>query len=198
MFTGIIEERGEVRAASSNRLVIGCPLVAADAPVDASVCVNGVCLTVVENSGEELTFDVTPETLERSSLGRLSEGGAVNLERAVTLSTRLGGHLVQGHVDGVGRIERMDANDAGATLVVRADQDVMRYVVEKGSITLDGISLTVASRDPGMFSVALIPHTLEVTTLGEAGSGDPVNLEVDVIAKYVEGFLREERKQDNE
>jgi riboflavin synthase len=198
MFTGMVEERGVVRSVTPHRLVVGCQTVAEDSHVDSSVAVNGVCLTVVDNHDGNLSFDVTPETLERSSLGGLGEGGPVNLERPVTLATRLGGHLVQGHVDGVGRIERIEPNEAGAMLVVRADRDIMRYVIEKGSITVDGVSLTIASRDPGMFSVALIPHTLDVTTLGTAKVGDPVNLEADVIAKYVEGFLREEKEQGHE
>jgi len=192
MYTGIIEEKGIVRHASPNRLVLGCERVAADSDVDASLCVNGVCLTVVERGEATLEFDVTPETLARSSLGRLREGDPVNLERPVTLLTRLGGHLVQGHVDGVGTISSVEPNEAGATLVVDAPADIMRYVVEKGSIAVDGISLTVAGLTGSGFSVALIPHTLEVTTLGAARPGDPVNLEVDVIAKYVEGFLRNE------
>jgi riboflavin synthase len=198
MFTGIVEERGTVRSVNPHRLVIGSRTVVEDSRVDSSVSVSGVCLTVVENDGGNLSFDVTPETLARSSLGGLAEGAMVNLERPVTLATRLGGHLVQGHVDGIGRIERVEPNEAGASMVIRADRDIMRYVVEKGSITVDGVSLTVASRDPGMFSIALIPHTLEVTTLGTAETGDPVNLEADVIAKYIEGFLREEKEQGNE
>jgi len=192
MYTGIIEEKGIVRHVSPNRLVLGCERVAADSDVDASLCVNGVCLTVIERGEGSLAFDVTPETLSRSSLGCLREGDPVNLERPVTLLTRLGGHLVQGHVDGVGRVSCVEPNEAGATLVVDAPADVMRYVVEKGSIAVDGISLTVAGLTGSGFSVALIPHTLEMTTLGAARPGDPVNLEVDVIAKYVEGFLRNE------
>jgi riboflavin synthase len=189
MFTGIVEERGEVREASPYRLVIGCERVLRDSGIDASVAVNGVCLTVVERGDGTLAFDVTPETLDRSSLGRLVAGDPVNLERPLTLSTRLGGHLVQGHVDGVGTVERVESNEAGATLTVRAPGGIMRYVVEKGSITVDGISLTIAVIDGDTFAIALIPHTLDVTTLGTASPGDPVNLEVDVIAKYVEGFL---------
>lgn len=189
MFTGIVEERGVVRLAGPNRLVIGCHRVALDSGVDASLSVNGVCLTVVERGSGTLAFDVTPETLSRSSLGRLRQGDPVNLERPATLMTRLGGHLVQGHVDGVGEVASLQPNEAGATLVVRAPSELMRYVVEKGSITVDGISLTVAALEGDTFTVALIPHTLSVTTLGTARPGDPVNLEVDVIAKYVQRLL---------
>ncbi len=189
MFTGIVEERGVVRLAEPNRLVIDCHRVAGDSGVDASISVNGVCLTVVERGTGTLAFDVTPETLSRSSLGRLRQGDPVNLERPATLMTRLGGHLVQGHVDGVGEVVSLEPNEAGATLLVRAPSALMRYVVEKGSIAIDGVSLTVAALEGDAFTVALIPHTLSVTTLGTARPGDPVNLEVDVIAKYVQRLL---------
>ena len=190
MFTGIVEERGSVRAIDATRLVVGCRTVTTDAGIGASVAVNGVCLTVVARSEEHLAFDLSEETLRRTSFARLAEGDAVNLERPLTLASRLGGHLVQGHVDGVGEvvgIERQD--DGGAWLTVRAPEAVARYLVEKGSVSVDGISLTVAANDAETFSVALIPHTLDVTTLGTARVGDPVNLEVDVIAKYVEALV---------
>lgn len=193
MFTGIVEERGVITKADQHRLVVSSATVHADAYVDASVAINGVCLTVVERSPDgTLAFDVTPETLERSALGRLREGDPVNLERPLTLSSRLGGHLVQGHVDGVGEVVSLASNEAGATLTVRVPAEVARYLVEKGSVTVDGISLTVAGldRDEGTFWVAVIPHTLEVTTLGDASPGDALNLEVDLIAKYVEGFMQ--------
>jgi riboflavin synthase len=154
------------------------------------MAVNGVCLTVVERSAEHLAFDLSEETLRRTSFARLSGGDRVNLERPLTLLGRLGGHLVQGHVDGVGEVTAVErSEDGGAWLTVRAPADVRRYLVEKGSVGVDGISLTVAARDADTFSVALIPHTLEATTLGSARVGDPVNLEVDVIAKYVEALL---------
>ena len=187
MFTGIIEERGRVEEARAERLVIDAGRVAADMRVGDSVAVNGVCLTVVARQGGTLRFDVSPETRARSSLGTLSLGDTVNLERPVSLSGRLGGHLVQGHVDGVGEIGVVDRNgDGGATLEVKVPEALRRYIVEKGSITVDGVSLTVAGLDPTGITIALIPHTLSVTTLGTVGPGDPVNLEVDVIAKYVE------------
>ena len=190
MFTGIVEERGVVREIGPTRLSVGCRTVTSDAAPGASIAVNGACLTVVERSDDLLAFDLSEETVRRTSFARLREGDPVNLERALTLSTRLGGHIVQGHVDGLGEVTSCDATDAGgAWLTVRAPSDLARYLVVKGSIGVDGVSLTVAERDRETFSVALIPHTLEVTTLGSARVGDPVNLEVDVFAKYVEAWV---------
>jgi riboflavin synthase len=190
MFTGIVEERGVVREVGTTRLSIGCRTVASDATEGASIAVNGVCLTVVERSDEHLAFDVSEETLLRTSLSRLRAGDPVNLERPLTLSSRLGGHLVQGHVDGVGEVVAIDlADDGSEWITVRAPDRVARYLVDKGSVCVDGVSLTIAGRDGERFGVALIPHTLEVTTLGTAEVGDPLNLEVDVIAKYVEALL---------
>jgi riboflavin synthase len=190
MFTGIVEERGVVRELGPARLVVGCRTVNRDSNVGASVAVNGCCLTVVERTEDGLAFDLSEETLRRTSFARLSASDPVNLERPLTLSSRLGGHIVQGHVDGVGEVVALDATLAGATLVVRPPIDLVRYLVEKGSITVDGVSLTVAGLQEGAFSVALIPHTMKVTTLGSTRVGDPVNLEVDMIAKYVEALLR--------
>lgn len=179
-----------VREIGTSRLSVGCRTVTGDAGVGASVAVNGVCLTVVERSAEHLAFDLSEETRRRTSLSRLAEGDGVNLERPLTLSSRLGGHLVQGHVDGIGEVTALErSDDGGAWLSVRIPVDLRRYLVEKGSVCVDGISLTVAARDGEDFSVALIPHTLDVTTLGSARVGDPVNLEVDVIAKYVESLV---------
>ncbi len=196
MFTGIIEERGTVRRTGS-RLVIEAHKVTEDSDAGASLAVNGVCLTVVERAaakghgaGAMLAFDVSPETLSRTALGRLAPGDPVNLERPVTLLSRLGGHLVQGHVDGVGRVADREEVRTGAILHVEIPDGLRRYVVDKGSVAVDGVSLTVTGVRDGRFGVALIPYTLEVTTLGRASTGDPVNLEVDVVAKYVEGFLR--------
>ncbi|MFL5767983.1 MAG: riboflavin synthase [Actinomycetota bacterium] len=190
MFTGIVEELGTVLAFRERRLSVKSSLVSSDSEVGSSVAVNGVCLTVVERASDCLSFELSEETLERTSLGRLSDGAAVNLERPLTLAGRLGGHLVQGHVDGLGTIERIEPDDGGATLTVRMPEALARYVVEKGSVSVDGISLTVTRTDGARFAVALIPHTLEATTLGRAETGSLVNLEVDVIAKYVEGMLR--------
>lgn len=190
MFTGIVEERGEVRGMDAHRLEIGCRTVTSDSPIGASVAVNGVCLTVVRCTPTLLAFDLSEETVARTSLRRLNVGHPVNLERPMTLSDRLGGHLVQGHVDGVGEILAVDPDDAqGVRLRVRIPQDLMRYVVEKGSLTVDGVSLTVAELHDDGVTLALIPHTLAVTTLGTVVRGDPVNLEMDVIAKYVERLL---------
>ena len=183
MFTGIVEELGAVRQRDGTRLVIASRTVAEDSPVGASVAVNGVCLTVVENRSGSLAFDLSEETLQRTALSRLQEGSPVNLERPVTLASRMGGHLVQGHVDGVGRLVQMGP-DGVAT--IEAPAGTSRYLVEKGSVAVDGVSLTVAGVDGDRFTVALVPHTLEVTTLGRASPGDPLNLEVDLIAKYVE------------
>jgi riboflavin synthase len=190
MFTGIVEERGVVREVGTTRLSIGCRTVTSDATEGASISVNGACLTVVERSDEHLAFDVSEETLRRTSFSRLRAGDPVNLERPLTLSSRLGGHLVQGHVDGVGELVAIDlADDGSSWITIRAPERVARYLVDKGSVCVDGVSLTVASRNGTTFGVALIPHTLEVTTLGTAEVGDPLNLEVDVIAKYVEALL---------
>jgi riboflavin synthase len=189
MFTGIVEERGVVRQIWPTRLSVGCRTVTSDSRPGDSVAVNGVCLTVVERSNDGLAFDLSEETMRRTSFGRLREGDPVNLERALTLSTRLGGHLVQGHVDGVGEVVGLEPTDGrGAWATVRAPAELVGYLVEKGSIGVDGVSLTIAEREGETFSVALIPHTLEATTLGSARVGDPVNLEVDVIAKYVEAW----------
>jgi riboflavin synthase len=189
MFSGIVEELGTVASRSDGRIVVRCSTVPEDSAIGSSVAVNGVCLTVVENDGAALAFDLSEETIRRTTLGELGEGSPVNLERPVTLATRLGGHLVQGHVDGVGRIAQTREAGDGLEMTIEAPDDVMRYVVEKGSITVDGVSLTIAQKVDGRFGVALIPHTLAVTTLGTAGRNDLVNLEADVIAKYVEGLL---------
>jgi riboflavin synthase len=187
MFTGIVEERGTVLEVGAFRLVVGCHTVVRDSDIGASVAVNGVCLTVVAGGSEDLAFDLSEETLARSTLGRLGPGDPVNLERPVTLSTRLGGHLVQGHVDGVGEVAVMERDDqGGAVLTVGVPHGLLRYAVEKGSITLDGVSLTIAEIAGDGARVALIPHTLAVTTLGTVVPGDVLNLEMDVIAKYVE------------
>jgi riboflavin synthase len=187
MFTGIVEERGTVIEAGASRLVIGCRTVVTDSDIGASVAVNGVCVTVVARGAGDLSFDLSEETLARSALGRLAPGDPVNLERPVSLSARLGGHLVQGHVDGVGEVTGMDrGDDGGARLTIRVPEGLLRYIVEKGSIAVDGVSLTVAEIAGEGIRVALIPHTLAATRLGTVVPGDLVNLEVDVIAKYVE------------
>jgi riboflavin synthase len=190
MFTGIVEELGSVRSLEGARLTVTCRTVNGDSDVGASVSVNGTCLTVVEREGDALTFDLSAETLARTSLGRLDAGAPVNLERPAMLATRLGGHLVQGHVDGLAEVASVDIDgDGGATLAIRVPWELLGYIVEKGSITLDGVSLTVASLEDATVTIALIPHTLAVTTLGAVRPGDPLNVEVDVIAKYVERLM---------
>ncbi len=152
--------------------------------------IGGACLTVTSVTDGRLTFHAVPETLERSSLGRLVPGSEVNLEPALRAGDPLGGHYVQGHVDGVGQVRRLDPEGDGARLLVEASPELLRYCVDKGSITVEGVSLTVAGLEADAFSVALVPHTLEATTLGALRSGDPVNVEVDVLAKYVEKLVR--------
>ncbi len=197
MFTGIVEERGTVRESLPGRLVVECRDVPTDSAIGASVAVNGVCLTVVERSEASLSFDLSEETVARTSLRRLEVGHAVNLERPVTLAGRLGGHLVQGHVDGVGELLSIDPQaDGGAGVRVRVPDGLLRYVVEKGSITVDGVSLTVAQVHHDGVKIAIIPHTIAVTTLGTARPGDPVNVEVDVIAKYVERLMTEHEPKE--
>jgi len=194
MFTGIVEELGSVASREGGKLRINASLVLEDVQLGASIAVNGCCLTVVDWGGDGdaacdkpswWEADVTDESFARTSLGALRTGDPVNLERPVRLQDRLGGHLVQGHVDGIGEIV-----DAAPDLQIRVeDRDLLRYVVEKGSITVDGISLTVVDVLEDGFTVAVIPHTLEVTNLGTKEVGAPVNLEVDVTAKYVERLL---------
>ncbi len=193
MFTGIVEELGSVVGVEPQgdavRLRIRGPVVTSDAVHGASIAVNGVCLTVVEHGDGEFTADVMQETLDRSSLGALAAGSPVNLERPVTLEARLGGHLVQGHVDGTGTILARTPSEHWEVVRVSLPDDLGRFVVEKGSITVDGVSLTVVEAARDSFTVSLIPTTLGLTTLGSKTVGDPVNLEVDVVAKYVERML---------
>ena len=192
MFTGLVQERGSVqaveRAEQGARLRIRTPLGAELAAGD-SVAVNGVCLTAVEAGADGFAADVIAETLRRSSLGPLEEGDEVNLELPLRPSDRIGGHVVQGHVDGVGVIEAVSEEGQARTLRVSAPSELMPYVVEKGSIALDGVSLTVAAVDDEGFTVSLIPETLARTTLGGAAPGRSVNIEVDVLAKYVEKLV---------
>lgn len=193
MFTGIIEELGTVLEAGftgeGGRLRISCPGIWKELKQGESVAVNGVCLTVTGTGGGSFTADVSRESLERSTLGDLRRGETVNLERALRLDSRLGGHLVQGHVDGVGRIAEIREEGRGRTLFITAPRGIFAYLVEKGSVAVDGISLTVSGLWGDRFSVAVIPHTLAVTNLGRRRAGDAVNLEVDIIAKYVRSYL---------
>jgi riboflavin synthase len=194
MFTGIVEDVGVVQAAQRTgdvlRVRFAAPRLTAELPIGGSIAVNGCCLTAVEVTAEAFTCELTDETLRRTAFeGRLAPGTRVNLERPMRADGRFDGHIVQGHVDGVGRIRALVRTGAAAELEVEPPAGLLRYLVAKGSVTIDGISLTVAELRPATFSVALIPYTLEQTNLRDARSGDPVNLEADVIAKYVERLL---------
>jgi len=194
MFTGIVEELGRVAAIqvlpdNAIRITIEGPTVLSDANLGDSICVNGVCLTVAEQSGDQFTADVMSETINRTTIGDLLAGSQVNLERPVTLATRLGGHLVQGHVDAVGTVSAREHSENWDVVTITPPKELLKYVVEKGSITIDGTSLTVSAVSDSTFSVSLIPATLEKTTLGIRQIGDRVNLEVDVLAKYVEKLV---------
>jgi riboflavin synthase len=193
MFTGIVEELGRVVAMESTgyslRLTVQGPLVTQDAGHGDSIAVNGVCLTVTERRNDAFTADVMRETLERSTLGGLRPGDPVNLERAVRVDGRLGGHVVQGHVDGVAHVRERTAGERWETMRFAVPARLARYLAEKGSVAVDGVSLTVASVGEDCFTVGLVPTTLQRTTLGRAGPGTPVNLEVDVLAKYVERLI---------
>ena len=190
MFTGIVRERGRVAALDGDeggvRLVLEAPATAVRVGVGDSVAVGGCCLTVVEVVGERIAFDAVPETLRRTSLGRLRPGAEVNVEPALRAGDLLGGHYVQGHVDGVGRVRSVEPEGEGLRVWVEAPPGVLRYCVEKGSIAVEGVSLTVAELGEEAFAVALVPHTITATTLGSLPPGSEVNLEADVLAKYVE------------
>jgi len=193
MFTGIVEELGTVKTitkgANSALLKISASAVLEDASKGDSICVNGVCLTAVEFTSSGFTADVMAETLWRTNLGELKPGDRVNLERALRPSDRMGGHMVSGHIDAVGTIRRVQKEDIASVFTVEASDAVIRYVIEKGSIAIDGISLTVVDVDKASFRVSIIPHTMANTTLGFKREGAKVNLEADMIAKYVERLL---------
>jgi riboflavin synthase len=194
VFTGIVEELGTVEAVdrhkSGARLLIACSRILSDLTVGASIAVNGVCLTAVDVRPDGFSADLAPETLDRSNLGDLRLNECVNLERPLTLQTRLSGHMVQGHVDGTGTLEALrEIGDGNWELLVRVPGDLERFLVYKGSITIDGISLTIASVQEGLVKVAIIPHTYEVTNLAGRKPGDRVNIECDVIARHVASLL---------
>lgn len=202
MFTGIVEEMGQIRSivrgASSAVLSIEANLILEDLKIGDSVAVNGVCLTATSIGAGGFTADVMHETLNRSSLGALQKGSHVNLERAMLANGRFGGHIVSGHIDGTGTIGSIQKDDNALWYMILADAKLLRYIVEKGSVTIDGISLTVADVQSDRFAVSLIPHTAKVTVLGEKRTGDIVNLETDIIGKYVEKLMKptvEETKQ---
>lgn len=189
MFTGIVREVGTVVAFDGSRLVVEGPETAGGAAVGDSVSVAGACLTVVDAAEGRLAFDVVPETLSRTVLGALEQGGSVNLEPSLRVGDQLGGHVVQGHVDAVGRVRSVVREGGGRRVWVDAPASVLGYCIEKGSVAVDGVSLTLAALDEDGFEVALIPHTLEATTLGGLEAGDEVNLEADVLGKVVERLL---------
>jgi riboflavin synthase len=189
MFTGIVRELGAVASFDGSRLVVAAAETAAGAAVGDSVAVAGVCLTVVERHEDRLAFDVVPETLSRTALRRLEPGSGVNLEPSLRVGDQLGGHVVQGHVDAVGSVRSDTPEGDGRRLWIEAPESVLAYCVEKGSIAVDGVSLTIAAFDDEGFEVALIPHTLAVTTLGALEPGDAVNLEADVLGKVVERLV---------
>jgi riboflavin synthase len=187
MFTGIVECTGVVLASSPGQLaILSEPL---QMSVGDSIAVNGVCLTVTGVEGERFTADLSEETLRRTSLGAAEEGHRVNLERPIPVDGRLGGHLVQGHVDGLGYVVKSTKLPGSIEMWFSLPQKLERYLVEKGSVTIDGVSLTIVGLETGKFSVSLVPHTLESTNLGDKAVGDPVNIEVDVVAKYLERLM---------
>jgi riboflavin synthase len=189
MFTGLVREIGTVTSMDGGRLTIEAPETARNAALGDSVAIDGVCLTVVDHDESSLSFDTVPETLARTALGTLEQGSRVNLEPALRAGDTLGGHYVQGHVDGVGRVLSVGAEGEGRRARFEAPPELLRYIVEKGSIAVQGTSLTVAAVDETGFEVALIPHTLQETTFGDLVPEQPVNLETDVLAKYVEKLL---------
>ncbi|WP_295156923.1 riboflavin synthase [uncultured Brachyspira sp.] len=196
MFTGIVEEIGTVKSVQSKVIIVEADKIFDDLHLGDSVAVNGTCLTVSSFDNKIFNADVTQETLNRTNLGSLKNGSKVNLERAMTLSGRFGGHIVSGHIDGVGIIKSMKKDDNAIILTIEVPRILMKYIVEKGSVAVDGISLTVASLTDNTFSIAVIPHTLKETVLYYKKEGDKVNIENDVIGKYVERLLT--FKEDNE
>lgn len=193
MFTGLVEELGKVKAivrgVKSVRLTIQASKVISDVKLGDSIAVNGTCLTVVEYNNTCFTADVMPETVDSTALASLKNGAIVNLERTLSIGDRFGGHIVSGHIDGIGMIRAKDVNDNAVIVKIEAGPEVMRYIVKKGSIAIDGISLTIVENGQDWFTVSLIPHSASVTTLGFKKTGDTVNLEADVIGKYVEKLL---------
>lgn len=190
MFTGIVEEVGRVVSISGDGMTVGAEKVMSDLKLGDSIAVNGACLTAVSVSRGEFSVDLSPETMRRTALGDLAAGGAVNLERALSASDRMGGHIVQGHVDATGSVASMEREGDSTVLEIAAPEGLMRYIVEKGFIAVDGISLTVVKVGNAAFTLAVIPYTLRNTNLGTLSAGARVNLEADILAKYVENLLK--------
>jgi riboflavin synthase len=193
MFTGIVEEVGRVTSASSRRMTISARKALEGMELGGSIAVNGACLTVTNYDSSSFSVDIMPETLKRTNLGLLHIGDEVNLERALSVDRLLGGHFMQGHVDATGSIASVMKNDEGNIFIIEAPSEVMNYIVEKGYIAIDGISLTVVARDANSFKISVVDYTLKNTTLGRRRVGDMVNLEADIIAKYVAQLNRKEK-----
>ena len=189
MFTGIIEEVGIVSKITNNGMTVTASRVLSDIKLGDSIAVNGTCLTAVRFTNSEFSVDLSPETIRRTSLGQLSEGSRVNLERALSASDRMGGHIVQGHVDGTGRVTSIKPDGDSIIFRVKVPKRLDKYIVEKGFVAVDGISLTVVKRGASSFTLAVIPYTLENTNLASVSQGDRVNLEADILAKYIESLL---------
>ena len=200
MFTGIVEEMGTIagiqKGAKSAVLTIQAEKVFSDIHIGDSIALNGVCLTVTSFSGNTYTADVMNETLRRSSLGSLTIGSKVNLERAMAANGRFGGHIVSGHIDGTGTITKVEEDDNAIWYTIAAEENLMKYIVEKGSIAIDGISLTVAKRSDMDFAISMIPHTAKETVLSQKKPGDIVNLENDIVGKYIEQLMHYEKKEE--
>ena len=204
MFTGIVEEIGYLKNTShgerSMRLEIGCREILTDARLGDSISVNGICLTVNKLGDHSFYADVMPETMRHTNLGRLASGTKVNLERAMSIERRFGGHIVTGHIDGTGILSNLSREDNAIWITIKADREIMKYIIHKGSVALDGISLTVQHLGTGEFKVSIIPHTRDYTTLPDKKPGDVINIECDVIGKYVErlmSFGKEEKSKGN-
>lgn len=201
MFTGIVEEIGVVecikKGEKSSKLIVRCNKVLNQTKLGDSICTNGVCLTITNIGKNSFEADVMPETLRKSNLQKLKIGSIVNLERAISLQTRLGGHIVSGHIDGIGEIVDLEKEDNGLWISIKASQEVLKYIIYKGSISIDGISLTVGYVDNKIFKVSIIPHTLEKTILLKKIVGETVNLECDMIGKYIEKFLALDNQTQN-
>ena len=202
MFTGIVEEVGVIKQikniGNSSKIIINCDKVLKETKIGDSICTNGVCLTVTDISKDTFEADVMLETIKKTNLNSLKIGDIVNLERALSLNSRLGGHLVSGHIDGVGYIKNIQREDNSILITIKTPLNILKYIVYKGSITIDGISLTVAYIDESMFKVSIIPHTYKQTILSNKKIGDSVNLECDIVGKYVEKLLRFKTISDKE
>ncbi|MEG1496088.1 MAG: riboflavin synthase [Clostridiales bacterium] len=201
MFTGIIEEKGTVKKITAHslggKITVNCKIVLEDTKIGDSIAMNGICLTVTDIGNTTLTADVMPETLKKTSLSELSEGSYLNLERALTLNSRLGGHIVSGHVDGTGKIIKITDNGIAVLLTIETSKEILDGIIKKGSVTIDGISLTVVDTEKNNFTVSLIPHTMAKTNLQTKKIGSLVNLETDIIGKYIKKYVNNQDKNDN-